>query len=57
MTTREYKGFKITKRSGMDMKRRQVTGYRVMALNGLGGFQNFSSLKDAKAWVDAKVEA
>jgi hypothetical protein len=49
-----YKGFRIRKRSGMDMKRRAVTGYS--AYNPLLGQQNFRTLAEAKAWVDSKVE-
>ena len=55
MTTYTYKGSVITKRSGMDMKRRAVSGYRVFT-PGVSSL-NFRTLKDAKAYVDAKVGA
>jgi hypothetical protein len=55
MIYRDYKGFKISKRSGMDMKRRVVSGWR--AYNPYVGVQNFRTLADAKAWVDSKVSA
>jgi hypothetical protein len=55
MTTYDYKGFRIRKRSGMDMKRRAVSGFS--AYNAFLGHQNFRTLAEAKAWVDSKVGA
>jgi hypothetical protein len=55
MTTYKYNGSVITKRSGMDMKRRTVSGYRVFT-PGVSSL-NFRTLKDAKAYVDSKVGA
>jgi hypothetical protein len=51
----EYKGFRISKRGGMDMKRRAVRGYS--AYNAFLGHHNFRTLAEAKAWVDSKVGA
>jgi hypothetical protein len=55
MNSQEYKGFRITKRNGMDMKRRAISGYRVY--NVAFGQQNFATLTEARAWVDSKVAA
>jgi len=50
-----YKGAIIRKRSGMDMRRRTVSGYSLRFADE--STQAFSKLADALAWVDQKVGA
>lgn len=54
MTSHEYKGFEIRKRSGMNRLRKSVSGYAVSFPES--GRLCFSTLKEAKAFIDAKLE-
>jgi hypothetical protein len=53
MTSHEYKGFDIRKRSGMNRLRKSVSGYAVCFPDGR---LCFSTLKEAKAFIDARLE-
>lgn len=55
MTTHEYKGFEIRKRSGMNRVRKAVSGYSVWSVQT--GRLCFSTLKEAKAYIDALLVA
>lgn len=49
-----YRGVRIDKRRGMDMKRRAVRGFSAYALE-LNIRNNFRTLKDAVAYIDQKI--
>lgn len=53
MTTHEYKGFDIRKRSGMNRNRYAVSGYAV-CFPKIGRLC-FATLKEAKAYIDVFV--
>lgn len=54
-TKHEYKGFRIIKRGGRTHRTRAArTGYAIFTNSGS---LTFSTLTEAKAWVDAKVGA
>lgn len=49
-----YRGVRIDKRRGMDMKRRAVRGWSAYALD-LNIRHNFRTLQDAVAYIDEKI--
>lgn len=54
MVSHEYKGYVIRKRSGLTRTRAAATGYSVCFTTGR---LCFSTLKEAKLYIDAKVGA
>jgi hypothetical protein len=57
MTRHEYKGAIIRKRSGVDRLGRAINGYVIQWVGTAYTGYKFSTLREAKAFVDAKVGA
>jgi hypothetical protein len=57
MARHEYKGAIIRKRSGVDRLGRAVSGYVIQWIDTPFSGYRFSTLRDAKAFVDAQISA